>query len=247
MFVARGEGAELIDVDGNRYVDWVMSWGPLIAGHAHPEVVAAVTAAAARRHQLRRADRGRGGPRRRGGGAHPSRRDGAHDLVGHRGRHERHAPGPRGDRPRPVVKFAGAYHGHVDGLLAEAGSGLATQGIPASPGVTEAQAADTRGGALERPRGGRARSASGESRRIVVRALPREHGPRAAGAGLPGLPARARARHWRAARLRRGDHRLPRRSRRRPGARGRDPGPDDSRQGDRRRPARGGLRRARAS
>src|SRR5215212_492691 len=47
IFVARGEGAELIDVDDNRYVDWVCSWGPLIAGHAHPEVVAAVTAAAA--------------------------------------------------------------------------------------------------------------------------------------------------------------------------------------------------------
>src|ERR671924_335218 len=47
VFVARGEGAELVDVDGTRYVDWVMSWGPLIAGHAHPEVVAAVTAAAA--------------------------------------------------------------------------------------------------------------------------------------------------------------------------------------------------------
>jgi DNA-binding Lrp family transcriptional regulator len=47
IFVARGEGAELVDVDGNRYVDWVMSWGPLIAGHAHPEVVSAVSAAAA--------------------------------------------------------------------------------------------------------------------------------------------------------------------------------------------------------
>ncbi len=47
IFVARGEGAELVDVDGNRYVDWMMSWGPLIAGHAHPDVVAAVTAAAA--------------------------------------------------------------------------------------------------------------------------------------------------------------------------------------------------------
>jgi glutamate-1-semialdehyde 2,1-aminomutase len=46
IFVARGEGAELIDVDGNRYLDWVMSWGPLIAGHAHPEVVSAVNAAA---------------------------------------------------------------------------------------------------------------------------------------------------------------------------------------------------------
>ena len=46
VFVARGEGAELIDVDGNRYVDWMLSWGPLVAGHAHPEVVAAVSAAA---------------------------------------------------------------------------------------------------------------------------------------------------------------------------------------------------------
>ena len=66
IFVARGEGAELIDVDGNRYVDWVQSWGPLIAGHAHPEVVAAVTAAAAAGHQLRRAHRGRGGAGGRG-------------------------------------------------------------------------------------------------------------------------------------------------------------------------------------
>jgi glutamate-1-semialdehyde 2,1-aminomutase len=47
IFVARGEGAELVDVDGNRYLDWMMSWGPLIAGHAHPEVVSAVSAAAA--------------------------------------------------------------------------------------------------------------------------------------------------------------------------------------------------------
>ena len=101
LFVARGEGAELVDVDGNRYVDWVMSWGPLIAGHAHPEVVSAVQAAAARGHELRRADRGRG---RAGGGdrrARPVRRDGAHDLVGHRGVDERHPAGAGGDRARP--------------------------------------------------------------------------------------------------------------------------------------------------
>ena len=65
IFVARGEGAELIDVDGNRYVDWVMSWGPLIAGHAHPEVVAASAAAAAGRASARpprrRSTGGRGG------------------------------------------------------------------------------------------------------------------------------------------------------------------------------------------
>ena len=61
LFVARGEGGWLFDVDGNRYVDWVLSWGPLIAGHAHPDVVEAVTAAAAPGTTLRRADRGRAG------------------------------------------------------------------------------------------------------------------------------------------------------------------------------------------
>ncbi len=63
IFVEQGEGAELIDVDGNRYVDWMQSWGPLIAGHAHPEVVAAVKRAAERGHELRRTDGGGGGAR----------------------------------------------------------------------------------------------------------------------------------------------------------------------------------------
>ena len=143
IFVARGEGAELIDVEGNRYVDWVMSWGPLIAGHAHPEVVSAVQAAAG-------AGTSFGAPteaevqlaeeicaripsaemvRMTSSGTEASM-----SAV----RLARAATG----RDR-IVKFAGAYHGHVDGLLADAGSGLATQGIPASPGVTAAQAADT--------------------------------------------------------------------------------------------------------
>ena len=64
IFIARGEGAELIDVDGNRFVDYVCSWGPLIHGHAHPQVLAAVAEAAARRDELRRADRRRGRARR---------------------------------------------------------------------------------------------------------------------------------------------------------------------------------------
>jgi glutamate-1-semialdehyde 2,1-aminomutase len=118
VFVARGEGAELIDVDGNRYVDWVMSWGPLIAGHAHPEVVSAVGAAAAAGTSF--------------GAPTEAEVELAAEVVA------RAATGRD-----TIVKFAGAYHGHVDGLLAEAGSGLATQGIPASPGVTAAQAADT--------------------------------------------------------------------------------------------------------
>jgi glutamate-1-semialdehyde 2,1-aminomutase len=143
VFVARGEGAELIDVDGGRYVDWVMSWGPLIAGHAHPDVVAAVTAAAgagtsfgapteaevALAAQI--ADRVPGAQMARMTSSGTEASMSALRLA-------RAATGRDA-----VLKFAGAYHGHVDGLLADAGSGLATHGLPASPGVTAAQAADT--------------------------------------------------------------------------------------------------------
>jgi glutamate-1-semialdehyde 2,1-aminomutase len=143
IFVVRGEGAELLDVDGNRYVDWVQSWGPLIAGHAHPEVVASVTAAAA-------AGTSFGAPTEAEVelAAEVTRRVPSAEMVRLTSsgteaamsalRLARAATGRDA-----VLKFAGAYHGHVDGLLAEAGSGLATQGIPASPGVTEAQAGDT--------------------------------------------------------------------------------------------------------
>jgi glutamate-1-semialdehyde 2,1-aminomutase len=142
IFVARGEGAELIDVEGNRYVDWVMSWGPLIAGHAHPDVVSAVSAAAA-------AGTSFGAPTEaevqlaaevveRVPGAEMVRMvSSGTEATMSALRLARAATG----RDR-IAKFAGAYHGHVDGLLSDAGSGLATQGIPASPGVTEAQAAD---------------------------------------------------------------------------------------------------------
>jgi glutamate-1-semialdehyde 2,1-aminomutase len=143
IFVASGEGAELVDVDGNRYIDYVCSWGPLILGHAHPDVVEAVTGAARRGTSY-------GAPTEaevqlagevvdRVPGAEMVRlvssgTEAAMTAV----RLARSATG----RDK-VVKFAGAYHGHVDGLLADSGSGLATQGIPASPGVTRAQAADT--------------------------------------------------------------------------------------------------------
>jgi glutamate-1-semialdehyde 2,1-aminomutase len=143
IFVARGEGAELVDVDGARYVDWVCSWGPLIGGHAHPEVVAAVSAAAA-------AGTSYGAPTEaelelaaelveRVPSAEMVRMTSSGtEAVMSAIRLARAATGRDA-----VLKFAGAYHGHVDGLLAEAGSGLATQSIPASPGVTAAQAADT--------------------------------------------------------------------------------------------------------
>jgi glutamate-1-semialdehyde 2,1-aminomutase len=143
VFVARGEGAELVDVDGARYVDWVMSWGPLIAGHAHPDVVAAVTGAAA-------AGTSFGAPTEAEVelAAEVVERVPSAEMVRMTSsgteasmsavRLARAATGRDA-----VLKFAGAYHGHVDGLLADAGSGLATASIPASPGVTKAQAADT--------------------------------------------------------------------------------------------------------
>jgi glutamate-1-semialdehyde 2,1-aminomutase len=143
IFIARGEGAHLIDVDGNRYVDWVCSWGPLIAGHAHPDVITAVTAAA-------QAGTSFGAPTEGEVelAAEIARRVPSVEMVRMTSsgteasmsaiRLARAATGRE-----KVLKFAGAYHGHVDGLLAEAGSGLATQGIPASPGVPQAAAAAT--------------------------------------------------------------------------------------------------------
>jgi glutamate-1-semialdehyde 2,1-aminomutase len=143
VFVERGAGFELIDADGHRYIDWVCSWGPLILGHAHPEVVEAVCAAAER------------------GTSYGAPTEGEVELAAEvcerfesvdmarmvNSGTEASMSALRLARAATgrdkVVKFAGAYHGHVDGLLVEAGSGLATHGIPASPGVTEAQAADT--------------------------------------------------------------------------------------------------------
>ena len=143
IFIERGEGAELVDTDGKRYVDWVCSWGPLIAGHAHPEVVAAVQEAAARGTSygaptVREIELAQQIVERMPSVEMVRLVNSGTEATMSALRVARAATG----RDR-VVKFAGHYHGHVDGLLAQAGSGLATAGIPASPGVTRAQAADT--------------------------------------------------------------------------------------------------------
>ncbi len=95
--VVSGEGAFVVDAEGNRYLDMVQSYGAVLLGHAHPVVTAAVTRAAARRDDVRRADTGRGAVGR--GDLCPGARlrAGPPRLVGHRGRHERRAPGARRD------------------------------------------------------------------------------------------------------------------------------------------------------
>ncbi|HEX8752741.1 MAG TPA: glutamate-1-semialdehyde 2,1-aminomutase [Solirubrobacterales bacterium] len=143
IFIQRGEGRELIDVDGNRYLDWVGSWGPLILGHAEPAVVAAVIEAAKRGTSYGAATGGEARLAEEIAERFPSV-----EMVRMTSSGTEAAMGAvrlaRAISGREVVvKFAGAYHGHSDGLLADAGSGLATLGVPGSPGVTAAQAAGT--------------------------------------------------------------------------------------------------------
>ncbi len=143
IFIARGEGAELVDVDGNRFIDYVCSWGPLIHGHAHPHVLAAIVGAAARGTSFGAPTAGEvelaGEVARRMDGVEMLRMTSSGTEAAMTAiRLARAATGRE-----PILKFAGAYHGHSDGLLAQAGSGLATQGLPASPGVPASAAAAT--------------------------------------------------------------------------------------------------------
>jgi glutamate-1-semialdehyde 2,1-aminomutase len=143
LFVRRAAGAELETVDGARYLDWVMSWGPLLFGHADPETVAAVAAAAEDGTSF--------------GAATEAEVELAAEIVDAVPSVERVRLVSSGTeaamsairlargfthRDR-VLKFAGCYHGHADALLADAGSGLATLGIPSTPGVPTGAARDT--------------------------------------------------------------------------------------------------------
>jgi glutamate-1-semialdehyde 2,1-aminomutase len=143
IFIDRGEGAFIVDVDGNRYIDYVLSWGPLVLGHAHPGVVAAIAETAAKGTSF---------------GAPSALEIELAQLI------QAFMPGiemlrfvnsgteatmtalrlARAFTERvKIVKFEGCYHGHADLLLVKAGSGVATLGLPDSPGVPTGSTADT--------------------------------------------------------------------------------------------------------
>ncbi|AYE94195.1 glutamate-1-semialdehyde-2,1-aminomutase [Mycobacterium paragordonae] len=142
-FITEAHGCRLTDADGNTYVDLVCSWGPMILGHAHPAVVDAVSRAAA--HGLSF------------GAPTPAETELATEIIGRVAPVERIRLVNSGTEATmsairlargftgrsKIVKFSGCYHGHADALLADAGSGVATLGLPSSPGVTGAAAADT--------------------------------------------------------------------------------------------------------
>ena len=143
IFIASGRGSRITDVDGNTYIDWVCSWGPLILGHSDPQVLSAIERAAAAGSTF--------------GAPTAGEVELAEEITGRMRSVEMLRMTSSGTEAamsairlaravtgrEKLLKFAGAYHGHVDGLLAQAGSGVATQGIPGSPGVTAAATATT--------------------------------------------------------------------------------------------------------
>ena len=142
-FIERGEGAYLVDVDGNRYVDYVLSWGPLILGHADPRVVAALEDALRKGTSF-------GAPSplelelaRLVRSAMPSLELVRFVSSGTEATMSALRVARAFTGRSKIVKFVGCYHGHADLLLVQAGSGVATLGLPDSPGVTPGAVADT--------------------------------------------------------------------------------------------------------
>ena len=142
-YFVEGKGSRVFDVDGNEYVDMVGSWGPMIVGHAHPEVVRRVIEAASKSSSF--------------GAASPNEVLLAEEIIKRVSAVERVRFVSSGTeavmtavrlaraatKRNVIVKFAGCYHGHADALLVQAGSGVLTLGLPNSPGVTPGQAQDT--------------------------------------------------------------------------------------------------------
>jgi glutamate-1-semialdehyde 2,1-aminomutase len=143
LFIERGEGPYLYDVDGNRYIDYVLSWGPLILGHAHPEVVAAIQQAAERGTSY-----GAPSPLEIELGRLVQEMMPNIELLrfvnsGTEATMSALRLARASTQRNKIIKFEGCYHGHADLLLVQAGSGVATLGLPDSPGVPPATVQDT--------------------------------------------------------------------------------------------------------
>ena len=143
IFIDRGDGAYLFDIDGNRYIDYVLSWGPMILGHAHPVVTMALETALRKGTSFGAPTEAESELAERIIAAVPSVEKVR--LVNSGTEATMSAIRlARGYTARSmIVKFAGNYHGHVDSLLVAAGSAAATLGVPNSPGVTEGTTRDT--------------------------------------------------------------------------------------------------------
>jgi len=143
LVIARGEGPYLYDVDGNRYIDYVCSWGPLILGHAHPAVVEAVQRAAERGTSYGAPTEAEAELAQLVTEAVPSIEMVRFVNSGTEATMSALRLARAYTRRDKVVKFEGCYHGHADGLLVQAGSGVATLGLPDSPGVPASYAQET--------------------------------------------------------------------------------------------------------
>lgn len=143
VFMRSGSGALIQDVNGNRYIDWVLSWGPLLFGHADPETLAAVTDALGRGTTFGAPTEGEVDLAAEIVDAVPSVEMVRLVSSGTEAAMSTVRLARAVTRRDRLIKFSGNYHGHVDALLASAGSGLMTLGIPSTPGVPSGVAADT--------------------------------------------------------------------------------------------------------
>jgi glutamate-1-semialdehyde 2,1-aminomutase len=143
LFVRRGEGAYIEDVNGARYVDWVMSWGPLVFGHADPETVEVVVRAAGDGTTFGAATEAEVELAAEIAAAVPSIEQVRLVSSGTEAAMSAVRLARAATRRDRVLKFSGCYHGHADALLVAAGSGVATLGIPSTPGVPAAVVGDT--------------------------------------------------------------------------------------------------------
>lgn len=142
-FIDHGEGAWIVDADGNRYIDYVLSWGPLILGHAHPDVIAAITAQAARGTTFGAPTELESQLARLVTEIMPNLEMVRFVSSGTEAAMSALRLARAYTKRDKIIKFAGCYHGHFDGLLVQAGSGVATLGLPDSPGVPASVTAST--------------------------------------------------------------------------------------------------------